>query len=129
MQQQNEKKSKGLPKRLFELRNGMPQSAFADSFNVAQQTYAQWELGDRQPKLQEFVRIAKHFGVSTDWLLDLSDCKVQSQNENINRDLLLKLETVEKELRKYKAAFAKITKSLRFATEAVEELEGGLEWN
>ena len=31
----------------------------------------------------------------------------------------------ESELRRYKSAFTKITKSLKFATEAVEELEGG----
>ena len=125
MQQQNEKKNKGLPKRLLELRNGASQKVFSNDLGVAQQTYAQWELGDRQPKLQELVRIAKHFGVSTDWLLDLSDCKVSPQNENLDRDLLSRLTAAEKELRRYKTAFAKLTKSLKCAIEVVEELEGG----
>ena len=70
------------------------------------------------------MRLAKHFEVSTDWLLDLSDCKVSPQNENLDRDLLLRVNATEKELRRYKTAFTKITKSLKFATEAVEELEG-----
>ena len=125
MQQQNEKKNKGLPKRLFELRNGVPQAVFSQGLGIAQQTYAQWELGDRQPKLQELVRLAKHFEVSTDWLLDLSDCKVSPQNENFNRDLMSRLTTVEHELRRYKTAFAKIVKSNKLIAEVLAELQEG----
>lgn len=123
MQQQNEKKSKGLPKRLFELRGNTPQSIFSREIGVIQQTYAQWELGDRQPKLQELVRLAKHFGVSTDWLLDLTDIKSQPQNENGDSDLLSRLNAAEAEVRKYKTAFAKITKSLKATVETIEELQ------
>lgn len=45
----------------------------AKKLNINQQTYARWELGDRQPKLQDLCAIALHFGVSADWLLGLSD--------------------------------------------------------
>jgi transcriptional regulator with XRE-family HTH domain len=58
--------------RLKELRGSRTQVAIAKELNVNQQTYARWELGDRQPKLQDLASIALHFGVSTDWLLGTS---------------------------------------------------------
>ena len=63
----------GLPKRLAELRGNVSQAAFARSLGVLQQTYARWEIGDRQPKLQDLAALASHFGVTTDWLLGLTD--------------------------------------------------------
>ena len=105
----------------------MSQSAFSRQIGVKQQTYAQWELGARQPKIQELIRLAKHFGLSTDWLLDLSDLKDQPQNEESDNKLLSRLQVVEAELQRYKQAFAKLTKSLKCAVEVVESLEGG-EW-
>lgn len=90
---------------------------------MIQQTYAQWELGDRQPKIQEVIRLANHFGVSVDWLLDLTDIKTIPQNESVNRDLLSRLNIAEAELRRYKTAFAKITKSLKATVETIEELQ------
>ena len=126
MQSQNEKKLKGLPKRLFELRGNMPQTAFSRQIGVIQQTYAQWELGDRQPKIQELVRLAAHFGVSVDWLLDLTDVKTLPQNESVNYDLLSRLNAAENELRRYKIAFSKITKSLKATVEVIEELQEDL---
>ena len=65
----------GLPKRLAELRGNTSQAAFAKSLGVLQQTYARWELGDRQPKLQDLAALASQFGVTTDWLLGLTDNK------------------------------------------------------
>ena len=125
MQQQNEKKITGLGARLLELRGSATQSEFANSIGVIQQTYAHWELGVRQPKLQELIRLAQHFGVSTDWLLGLTDIKVQLQNANIESGLQLRCASAERELQRYKAAFAKITKSLKNTVEVIEELQEG----
>jgi len=125
MQQQNGKKVDGLPSRLLELRGSSTQSEFAKSIGVIQQTYAHWELGVRQPKLQELVRLAQHFGVSTDWLLGLTEVKAQLQNANISSDLLSRAKDAEEELRRYRSAFAKITKSLKTTVEVIEELEDG----
>jgi transcriptional regulator with XRE-family HTH domain len=58
--------------RLKELRGSKTQSAIAAELQVNQQTYARWELGDRQPKLQDLASIALHFGVSADWLLGVA---------------------------------------------------------
>ena len=63
----------GLSSRLLELRGSSTQIEFSQSIGVKQQTYAQWELGHRQPKIQELIRLALHFGVSTDWILGLSN--------------------------------------------------------
>ena len=116
----------GLSSRLLELRGNTPQVEFSASIGVKQQTYAQWELGHRQPKIQEVVRLATHFGVSTDWLLGLSDEKSLQQNATLNSDLSVRYQEVNAELRRYKSAFAKLAKSLRNASEVIDELEGGM---
>jgi transcriptional regulator with XRE-family HTH domain len=59
--------------RLKELRGAKTQATIAGELKTNQQTYARWELGDRQPKLQDLASIALHFGVTTDWLLGLSE--------------------------------------------------------
>ena len=53
----------------------------------------------------------------------LSEMRQQPQNEDINSDLLLRLNTSEAELRRYKSAFAKITRSLKSSIEVIEELQ------
>lgn len=118
-----QKNQKSFSDRLLELRGSSTQTVFAASIGVIQQTYAQWELGNRQPKIQELVRLAQHFGVSTDWLLGLSEMRQQPQNEDVNSDLLLRLNTSEAELRRYKSAFVKITRSLKSSIEVIEELQ------
>ena len=59
--------------RLRELRSKKTQLEIAKELGVNQQTYANWELGNRQPKLQDLTSIAFHFGVTTDWLLGLEN--------------------------------------------------------
>lgn len=118
-----QRKLSGLGARLCELRGDATQSVFSDSIGVVQQTYAQWELGNRQPKLQELIRLAQHFGVSTDWLLGLTEIKVQPQKANFNSDLQQRCAAAEQELQRYKTAFTKITKSLKSTVEVIEELQ------
>ena len=74
----------GLPERLLELRGDMTQAECAHKLGLLQQTYARWETGDRQPKLQDLVALASHFGVSTDWLLGVSNdrASVSSASQN-----------------------------------------------
>ncbi len=67
-----------LPSRLKALRGKKTQSAIAREIGINQQTYARWELGDRQPKLQDLSNIALHFGVSIDWLLGIPGEKLVS---------------------------------------------------
>jgi transcriptional regulator with XRE-family HTH domain len=72
--------------RLKDLRGSKTQAAIASELNTNQQTYARWELGDRQPKLQDLASIALHFGVTTDWLLGLSRDPPETTRHSEMRD-------------------------------------------
>ena len=55
------------------LRGSMPQGAFAALFDVKQTTYSAWENGRSEPSISKICAIAKHFNITTDQLLGLSD--------------------------------------------------------
>lgn len=55
------------------LRGSTSQAQIAAIFGIAQQTYAGWENNRRNPSITELCGIAKHFEVSVDWLLGLTD--------------------------------------------------------
>lgn len=59
-------------KRLRELRleRGLSQRALGEVFGVCNQTISFWECGSREPNLDDLLKIAKFFEVSTDYLLD-----------------------------------------------------------
>lgn len=62
--------------RLRELRENEgyhSQQALADALGVAQSTVANWERGRREPNYATTVRLARLLGVTTDYLLGLSD--------------------------------------------------------
>ena len=107
-----------LSSRLRELRGDTQQAAFARSLGVFQQTYARWELGDRQPKLQELARLASHFGVSTDYLLGLSDSSTPTcgpQDTNWRAKAL----AAQRKLDKVNEALGKVIEGTKALQEAV----------
>jgi transcriptional regulator with XRE-family HTH domain len=59
--------------RLKELRGDEPQAKFAAKLELPQQTYSRYESGRSEPPLALLKDIALRFGVSTDWLLGLTD--------------------------------------------------------
>ncbi len=62
--------------RLRDLRDNQgfhSQQALANALGVAQSTVANWERGRREPNYATTVRLARLLGVSTDYLLGLSD--------------------------------------------------------
>ena len=61
--------------RLRELRNGMSQCEFANKIGAKQTSYSSWERGIKEPGISVLTEIASTFGVSTDWLLGLSDSR------------------------------------------------------
>ena len=67
-----------LSKRLKELRieNNYSQYEIADLIGVAQVTYSHYELGRRSVSIQNLVKIAKIYNVSTDYLLGISDDRI-----------------------------------------------------
>lgn len=62
-----------LGQMLRTLRGSTSQAQIAAIFGIAQQTYAGWENDKRNPSITELCGIAKHFEVSVDWLLGLTD--------------------------------------------------------
>ena len=64
-----------LPERLKELREekAMFQSQLATELKVGQSTIARWESGKRVPDIDDAIKIAQYFGVTTDYLFGLED--------------------------------------------------------
>ena len=62
-------------KQLKEIReyNKLSQRKLAIDLGVTQACVAKWETGDREPSLDDLIKIAKYFGVSADYLLGLED--------------------------------------------------------
>jgi len=62
-------------KRLKELRQGLSllQKQLASELGFSQACIAKWETGKREPSLDDLIKIAKYFGVTTDYLLGLED--------------------------------------------------------
>ena len=62
-----------LGERIFELRTafGWSQVQMAQKLNISKQTVSNWENDNIQPSIEMLLRIAKTFGVTTDYLLGL----------------------------------------------------------
>ncbi len=62
-----------LGQRLFALRTafGWSQVQMAQKLNISKQTVSNWENDNIQPSIEMLLRIAKTFGVTTDYLLGL----------------------------------------------------------
>jgi transcriptional regulator with XRE-family HTH domain len=62
-----------FPSRIRLLRGHQTAAEIAAVFGVTQPAWTQWEKGLREPRLDTVEKICRHFGVSADWLLGLSD--------------------------------------------------------
>lgn len=62
---------KEIGKRLKMLREskGMTQQAVADVLEIAKNTYAHYEDGSNEPRINIIVKIAQYYGITVDWLL------------------------------------------------------------
>lgn len=61
-------------KRLFEIREsrGESQQELADSIDITRQSLSRYELGERTANIDLLKKIAKHYNVSTDYLLGIA---------------------------------------------------------
>lgn len=83
--------------RLTELREkrGLSKQALADLLEINRVTYSNWELGKSQPNFVSLAQIAKLFGVSTDYLLGLTNVNShQSNHEEKLNEFYKKRETL-----------------------------------
>lgn len=51
------------------------QKEIADYLHIKQNTYSQYENGQRQLPIEILIQLAKYYKVSTDYILELSDNK------------------------------------------------------
>lgn len=49
------------------------QRALADHLHIRQNTYSQYENGQRQLPVEVLIKLARFFGTSTDYILGLTD--------------------------------------------------------
>jgi len=64
-----------IAKRIKEIRleNHLTQTEFAKILYVSQDNVSLWETGKSVPTIQHVILISKHFKVSSDYILGLSD--------------------------------------------------------
>ncbi len=67
--------------RLKELRiqKGISQLKLALDLNTNQNTISRYETGEREPGIQELIKLAGYFGVSIDYLLEQTDNPKRNQ--------------------------------------------------
>ena len=72
-----------LHTRLVELRKlkKMTQKELAQRIHISRDTYAQYEIGRRKPDYDTLIKIADFFGVSTDYLLGVTDNPSRDENK------------------------------------------------
>ncbi len=63
--------------RLKQLREeaDIPQKVLADILNIKQNTYSQYENGQRQLPIEALIKLAAYYKVSTDYILGITDKK------------------------------------------------------
>ena len=72
------KNCKGEPNmRLKALRedSDIPQKELANFLNIKQNTYSQYENGQRQLPIDALKKLSEYFNVSTDYILGITDIK------------------------------------------------------
>lgn len=66
-------------KRLYELRrdSNKTQQDIASYLNIKQNTYSQYENGQRQLSIDVLIKLAQYYNVSTDYILNLTDEEIR----------------------------------------------------
>lgn len=63
--------------RLRDLRedSDLTQSEIAKYLHIKQNTYSQYESGQRQLPINVLIKLARYYNTSTDYILELTDCR------------------------------------------------------
>mgnify|MGYP000908156332 CR=1 FL=1 len=81
------------------------QQAMADYLQISRQAYNYYELGRREPSYDTLKSLAKYFGVTTDYLLGLSDTRYPAENDPVDKSPTIEIDDLteesKKELEKY----------------------------
>ena len=70
--------------RLKDLRedNDITQKTLSEFLNIRQNTYSQYETGQRQLPIDTLIKLAEYFDTSTDYILGLTDIPEKYPNLN-----------------------------------------------
>ena len=60
----------------------LTQKQIADYLHIKQNTYSQYETGQRQLPLDALIALAKYYKTSTDYILELTDEKKPYESKN-----------------------------------------------
>lgn len=82
-----------LRDRLLKLRGSKKQEDIAHEIGISRQSYGFYETGKREPDLNTLIKIARYFGVSTDYLLGIEqntthDKEFISQQTGLSEDAI-----------------------------------------
>lgn len=70
--------------KIIRTENNLKQADLAALLNVSNSTIGMYEQGRRDPDTETIKFLAKHFGVTTDWLLGVSDiCNPYKDKKNM----------------------------------------------
>lgn len=117
-----------LGERLRELRKSKKLTAkqLGEKFNLAESTISGYETGARKPDIELVRSFAKFFGVTTDYLLGVSN--TPDLTEKDEKDIAKRMDKIKEDLKK-----AKDTDGLNFygepmSEEAIESLLEAIEY-
>ena len=57
------------------------QQDIADFLNMSRTGYAHYEIGRSQPSIEQIIQLAQYFGVTIDYLLDVSNVNLKNKKE------------------------------------------------
>ena len=69
-----------LGERLESLRGSLTQRQFAKFIGVPLTSYTNWVIGPSSPKMEYIIQICTKLGISSDWLIGISNDQTPSHN-------------------------------------------------
>ena len=108
---------KNLSFRLRELRGGLSQSEFARKVGLKQTSYSGWESGAKVPAATAIIQISNAIGVSSDWILGLSDDRTGHAAPVADASLVARVAELEREADRLRAENA----GLKYALDAISK--------
>ena len=106
-------------KRLYDLRtdNDLKQEDIAKVLNTTKQSYGRYENGTTKLSIEDLIKLAQYYNVSTDYLLGLTDDEKTNwkkyDDETINKN----------EIKKIKKSITKIERQVTVIGNYIEKME------
>ncbi len=78
--------------------HGLKQQEVADFLEMSRTGYTHYELGHSQPSIEQIIKLAKFYKVTTDYLLNVSDVNLKDEkgiDDQIDKTILM-LEEMKK---------------------------------